>query len=99
AELSCFCLPKLEVYAKATYDVNRTDVAADLCVLPGTELTSFGGGIHFYPLKAQKNTVRLHASAAYTTGKNGNPNGALTDKHLYVNVGLTWKLHLLSYGK
>lgn len=99
AKLSCFCLPKLEVYAKATYDVNRTEVAADLCVLPGTELTSFGGGVHFYPLKSQKNNIRLHAAAAYTTGTNGNPNGALTDKHLYVNVGLTWKLHLLSYGK
>lgn len=99
AELSCYCHPKLEVYAKATYDVNRTNVAADLCVLPGTELTSFGGGINFYPLKAQKNSVRLHASAAYVTGTNGNPSGALTDKHLRVNVGLTWKLHLLSYGK
>lgn len=99
AELSCFCLPKLEVYAKASYDVNRTDVAADCCVLPGTELTSFGGGVNFYPLKREKSNVRLHAGAAYTTGRNGNPEGFLSDKQLYVNVGLTWKLHLLSLGK
>lgn len=99
AELSCFCLPKLEVYAKATYDVNRTNVAADFCVLPGTELTTIGGGIHFYPLKEQKNTVRIHACASYATGTNGNPSGVLQDKHLNVNVGLTWKVHLLSFGK
>ncbi len=106
--LGWMCTPQVELYAKASYDVNRTDHAsghsvsewmADQCVLPGTELTSLGGGVQVYPLKSAKNTVRLHACASYTTGTNGNPQGALTDKFLYLNVGLTWKCHLLSWGK
>lgn len=99
AEIACQCHPNWELYAKTTYDVNRTKVAADLCVLPGTELTSVGGGIHFYPLKDQKNNVRVHACAAYAWGTNGNPGGTMKDKQLTINVGLTWKMHLLSFGK
>lgn len=95
ADLSYFFLPQLKLYAKATYDVNRTHSVADLCVMPGTELTTLGGGIEYFPLK--KPDIRLNACIAHTTGHNGNPNGTMLDDRLTVHVGLTVKLHLLSF--
>ena len=93
------CTPQLELYTKASYDVNRTHHGGDLCVMPGTELTSLGGGVEYCPIKNNKHTVRLHACASYTTGTNSNPSGTLVDKYFYLNAGVTWKFHILSWGK
>lgn len=41
---------KFNLFAKACYDVNNTDNAEDLCVMAGTELTRFDGGVEYYPL-------------------------------------------------
>lgn len=89
--LSKYC----NVFGKVSYDVNKTRSASDLCVLPGTELTRVGGGVECFPLKGDKN-LRFHASGCYTFGKNGNPNGSLADDQAFFNVGLTWRVDLLS---
>lgn len=87
----------LNIFAKATYDVNNTNSTADLCVLPGTEITRVGAGVEFYPLDNGKNKdVRLHANASYTFGDNGNTAGILADKQSYFDIGATWRINLLS---
>lgn len=90
---------RFNVFGKVTYDVNNTETVADLCVLPGTEVTRVGAGVEYYPLKDATNDVRLHASASYTFGDNGNVAGALLDKQTFLNVGLTWKMNLLKWKK
>ena len=91
AELSYMPTEKVNLFAKVSYDVNNTDNAADITVMPGTELTRFGGGVEYYPLS--DNRLRLHANYSYVTGKNTNPDGVLQDKQSLVNVGLTWRIH------
>ena len=90
AELSFKPNQKFNVFAKATYDVNKTENNADYTVLPGTEMTSVGGGLEYFPLGT--NQVRLHVNYSYSFGKNGNPEGALPDKQSLFDVGLTWRL-------
>lgn len=90
AELSYMPTEKVNVFAKVTYDVNRTDAPGDYCVVRGSELTRFGGGVEYYPLR--DNRLRLHANYSYTTGTNTNPDGVLQDKQSLVNVGLTWRI-------
>lgn len=88
-------MPKenLNIFARATYDVNKSN-AADLCVLQGTEITRVGAGVEFYPIKDSKN-VRLHANGCYTFGDNGNSAGALVDKQQFFDAGVTWRIDLL----
>ena len=45
-ELSYRPSESFNLFGKVTYDVNRTQVKADYCVHPGTELTHVGGGVH-----------------------------------------------------
>ena len=90
AELSYKPTEKVNLFAKATYDVNNTDNVYDYTVMPGTELTRFGGGVEYYPLSDDR--VRLHANYSYVTGKNTNPDGVLRDKQSVVDVGLTWRI-------
>lgn len=93
ANLDYLCLPNLNLMAKVTYDVNRTHSTADLCVLPGTELTALSGGLEYFPLIGNQR-VRLHGQVAYTFGNNANPQGALFDKGLQVRIGATWRMTL-----
>ena len=88
---------KFNLFAKACYDVNNTDNAEDLCVMAGTELTRFGGGVEYYPLGNRD--LRLHAVYSYTTGTNANPAGALHDRQSTANVGLTWRLNIIQNSK
>ncbi|MDY5813780.1 MAG: porin [Bacteroides sp.] len=98
-ELSWQPSEKLRIFGKTTYDLNRTGVSGDYCVLPGTELTRVGMGLEYYPLNRGDNSVRLHATCCYAWGKNGNPMGTTLPKQLIANVGLTWKGDLLSLTK
>lgn len=84
------------VFCKAAYDVNNTDTRADDTVMPGTELTSVGGGVEFYPLKGSRN-IRVHAFYAHSFGRNGNTEGGVVKPGQNVlNVGLKWKVDLLA---
>lgn len=98
ADLKCKVLPKLKLYGKFIYDVNNTNTDADKTVWAGTELTTYAGGLEFFPMK-NKEDIRINAGVAHTHGKNANPNGTLLDDRLTVQVGLTAKLHLFKYGK
>lgn len=86
---------KLNLFAHASYDVNRTDVAADSCVYPDTEITVVGGGVEFFPLK-KRDLLRVHAVYSYSWGTNGNPEGVNTDKQHWCGVGLTWSMQFFN---
>lgn len=91
-------IPHLGLYGKFTYDVNRTHVDADQCVLPGTELTAYGGEVEYYPLNG-KPDVRVSLGVSHSTGCNSNTSGTVLDNQTIVRLGLTAKLHLLSWKK
>ena len=96
ADLSWHASEKLNVFGKATYDVNKDNVA-DLCVLPGTELTRVGAGVEYFPIKGSRN-LRLHANYSYTWGVNTKPGengGTLSGKQSFVSVGATWQMNIL----
>lgn len=95
AELSCMVNDKLNVFGKASYDVNKTNSVGDYCVLPGTEITKIGAGIEYYPIDNNRN-LRFHANCAYSFGKNTNENGTLLPKQALVDVGVKWKVDILS---
>ena len=86
---------KWSMFAKATYDVNKSGKEGDYCVLPGTEVTRVGAGIEYFPL-GNKN-LRLHATTCYTFGNN--PSGTAQPEHSYASVGLKWKFDLLTFKK
>ena len=95
ADLSYMIKNRVNVFAKASYDVNNSDQGADLCVLPGTEMTRIGGGVEVYPLKDNHN-LRLHANGGYSFGKNTNPGGALHDNQAFFDLGVKWKVDVVS---
>ena len=94
-ELSYMVNDKLNVYGKVTYDVNNANRPGDFCVMPGTELTRIGAGLEYYPLKGNRN-LRFHAFGCYTTGDNGNVAGTLLNDQAIFDVGVKWKIDLLS---
>ena len=93
ADLSWSASEKLNVFAKATYDVNE-DNFADYCVLPGTELTRVGAGVEYFPIKDSR-AIRLHGAYSYAWGKNGNLGGSVWDNHSFLSVGATWQMSIL----
>ena len=94
ADLAWSASEKLNVFAKATYDVNK-DNLVDYCVLPGTELTRVGAGVEYFPIKGSRD-VRLHGTYSYAWGKNSNLGGSVWDNHSFVSVGVTWKMNILN---
>ena len=98
-ELSYAASEKLNIIAKATYDVNNSDKIGDYCVMPGTEVTRVGAGVEYFPLPNGNKSVRMHATFCQTFGDNGNPSGVLQPEQSVFNVGLKWKMNLLSFKK
>ena len=98
-EASYTLADKVNVFGRMTYDVNNTfDAVNDFCVMPGTELTRFGAGVEYYPLKNNR-AIRMHAAYSHTLGRNGNPDGALQDGQSMFTVGLKWKIDIVSLVK
>lgn len=97
-ELSYRPTPKWNIAAKMTYDVNRSDSSADLCVLPGTELTMAGACLEFSPLAGStgRHSLRFHANCYYSWGRNANEADVMQDKTLLVDVGVKWSMDLFS---
>jgi hypothetical protein len=83
----------VNVFARLSYDRNKSDFG-DLCVLPGTDITRFGGGAEFFPLKKSKN-LRFHVAYSYTTGK-AVETGALQHDQSIIDTGITWRMNLLN---
>lgn len=98
AELAYRPVPKLNLFGKFTYDVNRSGTAADMLVHDGTELKSVGAGLEFFPIRG-KMDVRLHANYSYAWGTNTNLYGVMQDRQSYVSVGATWSMNLLNWRK
>ena len=98
-ELSYRPCSQLNLFAKASYDVNRSGTEADLLVKDGTEVWRAGGGVEFYPLKKERMDLRVHANYCYTWGKNGNENGALQDGLSVVDFVITWTMQAFSIKK
>lgn len=86
---------KLNLFAKASYDVNNSDVDKDFIVAAGTEVVRVGAGVEYYPLKDNRNDVRLHAAASFTFGDTPAAT-VLRDNNTYISVGVTWRMNLLS---
>lgn len=86
-------IEKLNLYAKGTYDLNKTESDADLIVVKGTDIVRVGGGIEYYPLR-NKN-VRLHGIYSYSFGRNPQPQAFVRDNLSMLNIGVTWRVKVL----
>lgn len=93
ADLSWSASDKLNVFGKASYDVNGSNTA-DYCVLPGTELTRVGAGVEYFPIKDSRD-IRLHANYSYAWGTNGNGGGTVWNDQSFLSLGVTWKMDIL----
>ena len=67
-----------------------------MSVLPGTEMTAYGGGVEFFPTKG-KPDVLVSLGVSHSTGTNSNPSGTLNDNQTTVRLSFIAKLHLLSW--
>ena len=95
-ELSCMVTEKLNVFGRMSYDVNKTNSVGDMCVLPGTEITRLGAGLEYYPLPEGNRNLRFHLYACHSFGKNGNPAGTMQDEQTFVDLGVKFKVDILS---
>ena len=82
-------------FAFATYDVNKDNVA-DLCVLPGTEVTRVGAGVEYFPIEGSRD-IRFHGGYSYAWGTNGNlAGGTVWGDQSFLTLGVTWKMSILN---
>lgn len=93
ADLAWNAADQLKIFGKISYDVNE-DNGADLCVLPGTELTRLGAGVEYFPIKGSRD-IRFHGTYSYTWGKNANADGTLFGDQSFLSLGVTWKMSVL----
>ena len=77
----------------------RQDSDADLLVLPGTELKMVGGGAEFYPFSKSLGTLRFHANAYYSWGRNANSADVMQNKTCIFDLGVKWDMNLLSFKR
>lgn len=94
-ELSYRPNSRWNIFAKYTYDVNKSGTKADYCVLDGTELNMIGGGVEFYPLLKKKTSLRLHANCFYSWGHNANAGNVMQNKTTLLDFGVTWYMNVL----
>lgn len=95
-ELSCMVSKKLNLFGKVSYDVNNSDSTGDYCVVPGTEMTKVGAGFEYYPLDHSR-ALRFHGNCSYAWGTNTNGTGTVIPKQALFDVGVTWKVDILSF--
>lgn len=85
-------MPKLNVFAKFSYDRNNTDLTPDypygdywtMTVAPGTDYMLYGAGVEYFPITNSKD-VRLHAIISSNNREPAN---------LFLNAGVTWNMKL-----
>lgn len=85
----------LRLFAKYTYDVNRSDLNKDFCVMAGTKMQSVSGGIEYEPLKDYPDVLRIFGAVGYCWGKNANTSAAVQDDQLRINVGVKVNMDVL----
>lgn len=96
AELQYRPAEKWNIFAKATYDVNKSGTDADATVLDGTELKMVGAGVEFMPFVNARHILRFHATGFYSWGHNANSANVMQDKTFTASLGVTWYMNLLS---
>lgn len=97
-----FLKDKMSVFVKAGYDVNKAqdkdidkEEIGDLLVLPGTDVTFYGGGVEYFPLKG-KQDIRIHAFFAINDAKCLPGTVVVNNRHsCQANVGLTWRINFI----
>jgi hypothetical protein len=89
---------KVNLWGKCTYDVNKSETLGDGSVPPGTELTRLGAGIEVFPLKDNRNDLRLHLAGHYSLGDTP-ATYAVQPKQLMLTAGITWRMDLLGLLK
>lgn len=94
-ELSWIPSSHWRVFGKMTYDVNKSGTDKDFTVLDGTDLKMTGAGVEYFPLCKGSHTLRLHANAFYSWGRNANPADLMQHHTSFASVGLTWRMDLL----
>lgn len=88
---------RVELIAKATYEINRSDSPIDWLVAAGSEITTVSGTVEFYPMKDGNRAICLHAAYLRTFGTNTHPTAVLHDQQGIATVGLRWKMNLLKW--
>lgn len=99
AELSFKPTKRWNIFAKYTYDVNKSGTGADITVMNGTELNMIGGGLEFYPLLKKKTSLRLHANCFYAWGHNANSANVMQNKSTMLDFGVTWYMNLFKLNR
>ncbi|MBO5873615.1 MAG: hypothetical protein J6Q35_01120 [Rikenellaceae bacterium] len=87
----------LNLLFNGSHDVNKTEVAGDYCVLPGTDITRTGVGFECYPMGNK--SLRLHLFYFRMLGENSNVAGTLVDNQNIFSFGVKWNLDLLSFKR
>ena len=95
-ELSYMINNKVNIAARATYDVNNSGVGDDFYVMDGTELARVGGTVEYYPLPKNNKDLRLFGYYSYAWGVNGNPNGVIQNNEHQWGVGVRWDINIFS---
>ena len=88
---------KFKALLMSSHDVNKTDVAGDYCVLPGTDITRSGLGVEYYPMGNR--SLRLHLFYFRMLGDNSNVAGTLVDNQNIFSFGVKWNLDLLAFKR
>ena len=95
-ELSLHPCRNVNVFGKVSYDLNKSDESFDPLVLTGTDMTTLGAGVEYFPLKKDSKSLRLHLCGFYSMGENANRANFTQDKTLYVTAGITWKMNFFN---
>ena len=95
-ELSYMINNKVNIAARATYDVNNSGVGDDFYVMDGTELARVGGTVEYYPLPKNNKDLRLFGYYSYAWGVNGNSNGVIQNNEHQWGVGVRWDINIFS---
>lgn len=96
AELAFEAGKHWRLHGKFTYDINKSGSQADMLVLHGTRLAMAGGGVEYYPLLKHRTSLRIHAAAYYSWGKNANTADLMQSRTVLASVGITWYMNILN---
>ena len=84
----------MNIFVKATYDVNNSDKVGDYCVAPGTELTRVSAGFEYFLLPDK--SARLHAALCQTICSEKKASASFVPEQTVASVGLKWHMDLLA---
>ncbi len=97
AEVAYNLSPAWKFTGKVSYDCNMgRNKTTKTEISRGSEITMVGAVAEWYPIRNSRHTLRAHAAAFYSFGKNTNSADLMQDKTLYASLGLTWHMNFLN---